>query len=94
MSDLGNSDRRVIGNGDTYWYTGYAFYAQLEDVPNWTESTPPFTKHTQRGVVLKSGRKVVNGAVGAVRERYGAGADDSLEEVFFRATEGEGSAAP
>jgi ABC-2 type transport system ATP-binding protein len=45
-------------------------------------------------LVLKSGRKVVNGAVGAVRERYGAGADDSLEEVFFRATEGEGSAAP
>jgi len=52
MSDLGNSDRRVIGNGDTYWYTGYAYYAQLEDDPNYIETTPPYTVHPQQGVVV------------------------------------------
>ena len=53
-SDLGNSDRRVIGNGDTYWYTGYAYYAQLEENPNWRESNG--TPHAQNGVVLKANR--------------------------------------
>jgi prepilin-type N-terminal cleavage/methylation domain-containing protein len=54
MSDLGNSDRRVIGNGDTYWYTGYAYYSQLEDNPNYIDSAG--TAHPQQGVVLKPGR--------------------------------------
>jgi prepilin-type N-terminal cleavage/methylation domain-containing protein len=56
MSDLGNGDRRVIGNGDTYWYTGYAYYAQLEDDPNYRETSPPYTMHPQQGVVLKRNR--------------------------------------
>jgi ABC-2 type transport system ATP-binding protein len=37
-------------------------------------------------LVLKAGTKVVDGSVAEVRARYGAGADDSLEDVFFRAT--------
>jgi type II secretory pathway pseudopilin PulG len=56
MSDLGNSDRRVIGNGDTYWYTGYAYYAQLEDDPNYKDTSPPYAAHPQQGVVLKPNR--------------------------------------
>jgi len=56
MSDYGNDARRVIGNGDTYWYTGYAYYAQLEENPNYRDSTPPFTPHEQIGVVIKANR--------------------------------------
>src|SRR5436190_2384332 len=37
-------------------------------------------------LVLKNGRKVADGSVAEVRERFGVGAQDSLEEVFFRAT--------
>ena len=56
MSDLGNADRRIVGNGDTYWYTGYAYYAQLEENPNYTETSAPYTVHPQNGVVLKPNR--------------------------------------
>jgi ABC-2 type transport system ATP-binding protein len=46
-------------------------------------------------LVLKNGRKVADGSVGAVRERFGADADTSLEDVFFRATgEAEEAAQP
>jgi ABC-2 type transport system ATP-binding protein len=44
-------------------------------------------------LVLKNGRKVADGSVEAVRERFGAREDDSLEDVFFRAT-GDAEAAP
>jgi hypothetical protein len=54
MSDLGNDNRRIVGNGDTYWYTGYAYYAQLEDNPNWIDKFG--VKHFNNGVVLKPGR--------------------------------------
>ena len=37
-------------------------------------------------LVLKSGRKVADGRVEDVRARFGASEDDSLEDVFFRAT--------
>jgi len=37
-------------------------------------------------LVLKNGQKVADGSVAEVRARFGAGEDDSLEEVFFRAT--------
>jgi ABC-2 type transport system ATP-binding protein len=45
-------------------------------------------------LVLKNGRKIVDGSVEAVRARFGAGEDDSLEDVFFRATEEPGEVAP
>jgi ABC-2 type transport system ATP-binding protein len=46
-------------------------------------------------LVLKNGRKVANGSVEEVRASYGAGEDDSLEDVFFRATgETEETAQP
>jgi ABC-2 type transport system ATP-binding protein len=46
-------------------------------------------------LVLKNGRKVADGSVGAVRERFGADAETSLEDVFFRATgEAEEAAQP
>jgi ABC-2 type transport system ATP-binding protein len=46
-------------------------------------------------LVLKNGRKVANGSVEEVRASFGAGEDDSLEDVFFRATgEAEESAQP
>ena len=38
-------------------------------------------------LVLKNGRKVADGSVEAVRARFGASEDDSLEDVFFRATD-------
>jgi ABC-2 type transport system ATP-binding protein len=38
-------------------------------------------------LVLKNGRSVANGSVAEVRARFGADADDTLEDVFFRATE-------
>ena len=44
-------------------------------------------------LVLKNGRKVADGSVESVRERFGARAEDSLEEVFFRAT-GDAEATP
>jgi ABC-2 type transport system ATP-binding protein len=44
-------------------------------------------------LVLKNGRKVADGSVEEVRARFGASEDDSLEDVFFRAT-GEAEAAP
>jgi ABC-2 type transport system ATP-binding protein len=37
-------------------------------------------------LVLKNGRKVANGSVEEVRASFGAGEEDSLEDVFFRAT--------
>ena len=37
-------------------------------------------------LVLKNGRKVADGRVQDVRERFGASEGDSLEDVFFRAT--------
>ena len=37
-------------------------------------------------LVLKSGRKVADGSVAEVRARFGAVEEDSLEDVFFRAT--------
>jgi len=46
-------------------------------------------------LVLKNGHKVADGSVEAVRARFGAGEDDSLEDVFFRATgESEETAKP
>ena len=46
-------------------------------------------------LVLKNGRKVADGSVEDVRTRFGAGAGDSLEDVFFRATgEAQETAAP
>jgi ABC-2 type transport system ATP-binding protein len=46
-------------------------------------------------LVLKNGRKVADGSVEAVRERFGADAETSLEDVFFRATgEAEEAAQP
>jgi ABC-2 type transport system ATP-binding protein len=45
-------------------------------------------------LVLKSGRKVADGSVESVRTRFGASADDSLEEVFFRATGDAGTPTP
>ena len=46
-------------------------------------------------LVLKDGRKVADGSVEDVRLRFGAGADDSLEDVFFLATgEGQEAATP
>ena len=56
MTDLYGTDRRVIGNGDTYWYTGYAYYAQLEENPNYRDTAPPYTVHPQLGLVLKPNR--------------------------------------
>jgi len=44
-------------------------------------------------LVLKNGRKVVDGSVESVRARFGATEDDSLEDVFFRAT-GDAEATP
>jgi len=37
-------------------------------------------------LVLKNGRKIADGSVDEVRARFGASEDDSLEDVFFRAT--------
>jgi len=46
-------------------------------------------------LVLKNGRKVAGGSVEEVRAQFGAGAEDSLEDVFFRATgEAEDAATP
>jgi ABC-2 type transport system ATP-binding protein len=45
-------------------------------------------------LVLKNGRKVADGSVEAVRARFGASADDSLEDVFFRATSDADTTAP
>ena len=46
-------------------------------------------------LVLQNGRKVADGSVAEVRARFGADEDDSLEEVFFRATgEAEAPAQP
>jgi len=44
-------------------------------------------------LVLKNGRKVANGSVQEVRDSFGAGEDDSLEDVFFLATGEAGEAA-
>jgi len=44
-------------------------------------------------LVLKNGRKGVDGSVESVRARFGATEDDSLEDVFFRAT-GDAEATP
>ena len=44
-------------------------------------------------LVLKDGRKVADGSVEEVRARFGASEDDSLEDVFFRAT-GEPETTP
>jgi len=44
-------------------------------------------------LVLKNGRKIVDGSVESVRARFGADEDDSLEDVFFRATEESGENA-
>jgi ABC-2 type transport system ATP-binding protein len=38
-------------------------------------------------LILQNGRKVADGSVDEVRTRYGADAEASLEDVFFRATE-------
>jgi hypothetical protein len=54
MVDFTNNERRVVGNGETYWYTGYAYYAQLEDDPNWRDKAG--TPYPQLGVVLKLNR--------------------------------------
>jgi ABC-2 type transport system ATP-binding protein len=45
-------------------------------------------------LVLKNGRKVADGSVEAVRARFGASADDSLEDVYFRATSDADTTAP
>ncbi len=42
-------------------------------------------------LILKEGRKVIDGSVAQVRERYGAHDGASLEDVFFRATDDVGN---
>ena len=42
-------------------------------------------------LILKNGRKVVDGTVAQVRARYGVEGDASLEDVFFRATADTGT---
>jgi ABC-2 type transport system ATP-binding protein len=45
-------------------------------------------------LILKNGRKIIDGALGEVRQRFSEqSGDTSLEEVFFRAT-GESKGAP
>jgi ABC-2 type transport system ATP-binding protein len=40
-----------------------------------------------RILILKGGRKIVDGTIGEITEKFGAGSGDaSLEEIFFRAT--------
>jgi ABC-2 type transport system ATP-binding protein len=38
-------------------------------------------------LILKSGEKLADGSIAAIRARYGGQSDASLEDVFFRATE-------
>ena len=45
-------------------------------------------------LVLKNGRKVVDGSVEEVRARFNASEEDSLEDVFFRATGEVDTVAP
>jgi len=45
-------------------------------------------------LILKNGRKVADGTVAQVRERFAVDADASLEDVFFRATAQETGGAP
>ena len=45
-------------------------------------------------LVLKNGRKIADGSVEEVRQRFGANEEDSLEDVFFRATGEAEEAAP
>ena len=45
-------------------------------------------------LILKNGRKVADGTVAQVRERYAVDAGASLEDVFFRATAQETGGAP
>ncbi len=40
--------RKWVGNGNTYWYTGYAYYARLDENPNYTDSGGV---HYQRGIL-------------------------------------------
>jgi ABC-2 type transport system ATP-binding protein len=44
-------------------------------------------------LILKNGRKVIDGTLGEVRQRFSEEADANLEDVFFRAT-GEGQGTP
>lgn len=39
--------RKWLGNGNTYWYTGYAYYARLDEHVNYTENNG--TVHYQNG---------------------------------------------
>jgi ABC-2 type transport system ATP-binding protein len=45
-------------------------------------------------LILKDGRKIADGSVAQVRERYAASAGTSLEDVFIRATGNEEAPAP
>jgi type II secretory pathway pseudopilin PulG len=45
--------RKIVGNGNTYWYTGYAYYARLEVRKNWVSKGPPEVINYQNGTVLK-----------------------------------------
>jgi ABC-2 type transport system ATP-binding protein len=45
-------------------------------------------------LILKDGAKVADGEIGEVRRRFGAEGESSLEDVFFRATDGAPAVPP
>jgi prepilin-type N-terminal cleavage/methylation domain-containing protein len=51
-----SDERKVVGNGNTYWYTGYAYYARLDENPNYVDKGPPLVVHVQTGKLLKPDR--------------------------------------
>ena len=44
-----DTGRKWVGNGNTYWYTGYGYYARLDEHVNYTDSNG--TIHYQNGVL-------------------------------------------
>jgi ABC-2 type transport system ATP-binding protein len=44
-------------------------------------------------LILKNGRKVIDGTIGEISQKFSAQADANLEEVFFRATGAENAAS-
>jgi prepilin-type N-terminal cleavage/methylation domain-containing protein len=51
MSD--SEARKVVGNGNTYWYTGYAYYARLDERVNYIQKGPPPVPQIQNGQLIK-----------------------------------------